>query len=77
MAGLSFDDALEAVAVYACNDMNRACRAAGLGAPHPAGWWAVVTEAEGAVAYFASQREAVEHRLLVVKQLSRALPLRR
>jgi len=72
MAGLSFDEALEAVAVYECNDMNRACGAAGFGTPHPPDWRAVVTDVDGAVAYFSDKLMALEHRLALVGALCKA-----
>lgn len=67
---LHLDDALDAVGVHECDDMNDACEASGIGRIHPNGWWGVSTDAAGGVvAYFATERRAFEYRLFLVNQL--------
>lgn len=65
----SLDEALEYVAVHECDEMIEACKAGGIEASHPPGWYGVSTDDESVIAYFSTPRAAFEYRLFLVNQI--------
>lgn len=66
---LTLEEACEEIAVHECDEMNLACKEAGLPGNHPAGWWGVSTSLSSVIAYFVSERAAFEYRLFLINQL--------
>lgn len=66
---MTLEKALEEISVHECDEMIEACNAAGLKHSHPPGWWGVSTSEDSVIAYFATQRQAMEYRLFLVNQI--------
>ena len=67
---MKLDDALDAVAVMECSELNFGREQAGMLPCAPENWFAVVTDQQGgSIAYFASEETACSFRLMLVNRL--------